>query len=162
MDFFSSSSSVPATSVQLLQQQQSQQQQYETFNDFGDDDDFFNPKPAPALRREEVKERGRGASTEDPFAAVSSDPFADTPSTARRKLREMYDIHEDEELEQEGDDDDDEEEVDRHRTLDAGRSRPNEMKGTLQQKGELFIRWDFNLFGSKNSISVLIKFFLCY
>eukprot|EP01037_Dinobryon_pediforme_P029137 gene29137-32671_t len=102
LDFFSSSSSVPATSVQLLQQQQSQQQQYETFNDFGDDDDFFNPKPAPALRREEVKERGRGASTEDPFAAVSSDPFADTPSTARRKLREMYDIHEDEELEQEG------------------------------------------------------------
>ena len=106
-----------------------------------------------------MKERGRGASTEDPFAAVSSDPFADTPSTARRKLREMYDIHEDEELEQEGDDDDDEEDVDRHRTLDAGRSRPNEMKGTLQQKGELFIRWDFNLFGSKNSISVLMKFF---
>ena len=83
----------PVTSLQLLQQQQSM-----AFDDFdgGHNDDPF------------------AHATDDPFAAVSSDPFAAaasyTPSTARKKLREMYNIQAEDDLEDEDDDDDEEDE----------------------------------------------------
>ena len=84
----------PVTSLHLLQQQQNI-----SLDDFDGFDGDHSSDPF-------------ASAADDPFAAASSDPFAvqeaDTPATARKKLREMYNIQADDVDDDDDDDDDDE------------------------------------------------------